>query len=297
MRRETILKSIINSAPDELKFIFFANKAIPQRLDKHPEGNVMKHIMVVTQRAINQFPDDMDIIMAAFFHDLGKYLTYEINPKTGLPAAHGHEKQSAEYVKQFSDWIESMGADPQMVHDIVLDHMKIKNIDTMRPKKREDLMNQNYYEKLEKFSSLDKGGWVEPKLKEMIREKVKLVLEQESERYMFFSNIEQMKRQCELLLNLPKDQIEAILDDGHDWAQDHIAIAKENMDQVFDFIMNETETNNTLTEGKKNVPTNPSLWSRAKSLAKKKFKVYPSAYANGWAAKWYKSKGGKWKTK
>ena len=45
----------------------------------------------------------------------------------------------------------------------------------------------------------------------------------------------------------------------------------------------------------KNVPTNPTLWSRAKSLAKSKFDVYPSAYANGWAAKWYKSKGGGWK--
>ena len=45
----------------------------------------------------------------------------------------------------------------------------------------------------------------------------------------------------------------------------------------------------------KNVPTNPTLWSKAKSLAKSKFDVYPSAYANGWAAKWYKSKGGGWK--
>ena len=46
----------------------------------------------------------------------------------------------------------------------------------------------------------------------------------------------------------------------------------------------------------KNVPTNPSLWSRAKSLARSKFDVYPSAYANGWASKWYKSKGGGWKS-
>jgi predicted RNA binding protein YcfA (HicA-like mRNA interferase family) len=46
----------------------------------------------------------------------------------------------------------------------------------------------------------------------------------------------------------------------------------------------------------KNVPTNPSLWSKAKSLARSKFDVYPSAYANGWAAKWYKSKGGGWKS-
>ena len=45
-----------------------------------------------------------------------------------------------------------------------------------------------------------------------------------------------------------------------------------------------------------NKPTNPALWSKAKSLARQKFDVYPSAYANGWAAKWYKSKGGGWKT-
>ncbi len=44
----------------------------------------------------------------------------------------------------------------------------------------------------------------------------------------------------------------------------------------------------------KSKPKNPSLWSRAKALARKKFKEYPSAYANAWASKWYKSKGGKW---
>ena len=49
-----------------------------------------------------------------------------------------------------------------------------------------------------------------------------------------------------------------------------------------------------LTE--ENKPTNPELWARAKSMAKQKFDVYPSAYANGWAAKWYKSKGGGWKS-
>ena len=50
-----------------------------------------------------------------------------------------------------------------------------------------------------------------------------------------------------------------------------------------------------LIEGTKNVPTDPELWSRAKSAAKKKFDVYPSAYANAWAAKWYKKRGGGWK--
>ena len=60
-------------------------------------------------------------------------------------------------------------------------------------------------------------------------------------RYMFFSNLEQMRRQCGLLLDLDEGQIEAILNSGHDWAADHIAEAKNNMDQVFDLLMNETK--------------------------------------------------------
>jgi hypothetical protein len=46
----------------------------------------------------------------------------------------------------------------------------------------------------------------------------------------------------------------------------------------------------------KNCPTDPAKWSASKSAAKSKFDVYPSAYANGWAAKNYKGKGGGWKT-
>jgi hypothetical protein len=44
-----------------------------------------------------------------------------------------------------------------------------------------------------------------------------------------------------------------------------------------------------------NVPTSPDKWARAKAAARSKFKVYPSAYANLWAAKKYKSMGGGWK--
>jgi len=45
----------------------------------------------------------------------------------------------------------------------------------------------------------------------------------------------------------------------------------------------------------KNVPTSPEKWARAKAAAKSKFAVYPSAYANGWASKKYKSMGGGWR--
>jgi hypothetical protein len=204
------------------------------------------------------------------------------------------------------------------------------------------------------------------KLEQIIKVQLKKVIEeQETENYMFFSNLEQIKRQCELLLGFDKQMIENLLQNGHDWADDHITVSKENLDQVFDFIMNEKEggqqgelnescwdgykqvgskmkngkmvpncvpKNKSIKEASspaqqaaiainmkkkgqtpksemsekemyeameidesKNCPTDSAKWSASKAAAKAKFDVYPSAYANGWAAKNYKAKGGGWK--
>ena len=46
-----------------------------------------------------------------------------------------------------------------------------------------------------------------------------------------------------------------------------------------------------------NVPVNKALYARVKAEAKRKFKVYPSAYANAWASKEYKRMGGTWSGK
>jgi ethanolamine utilization protein EutQ (cupin superfamily) len=124
---------------------------------------------------------------------------------------------------------------------------------------------------------------------------IKKVLKEEhdgSSRYMFFSNLEQMRRQCDLLLDLDESMVEKILDNGHDWAQDHISESKNNMDQVFDFLMNETKKDgmelsmdiddkDMVKEGEKKVGT--KLCSRGIASAKAKYDVYPSAYANGHA--------------
>jgi hypothetical protein len=105
--------------------------------------------------------------------------------------------------------------------------------------------------------------------------------------YMFFSNLQQIARQCKMLLDLDPEMIDEILQDGHDWADDHVSEAKTNMDQVFDFIMNEKRKMDqyvdyeVVNEGRKKTGT--KLCARGKAAAKSKFKVYPSAYANGYA--------------
>jgi len=51
-----------------------------------------------------------------------------------------------------------------------------------------------------------------------------------------------------------------------------------------------TKRKNTKRKGA--TPTNKALYSRVKAEAKRKFKVYPSAYANGWLVRTYKKRGG-----
>ena len=115
----------------------------------------------------------------------------------------------------------------------------------------------------------------------------KVLSEQERANYMFFSNLEQIKRQCEMMLEMDQDKLDDIIQNGHDWADDHISEAKTNIDQVFDFFKNELERESQyvdyedIHEGKKKTGT--PLCSRGKAAAKSKFKVYPSAYANGYA--------------
>tara|TARA_R100001510_G_C7559862_1_gene140313 strand:- start:540 stop:725 length:186 start_codon:yes stop_codon:yes gene_type:complete len=51
-------------------------------------------------------------------------------------------------------------------------------------------------------------------------------------------------------------------------------------------------TKRKTTKKKGATPTNKALYARVKAEAKKKFKVYPSAYANGWLVRTYKKRGG-----
>ena len=49
------------------------------------------------------------------------------------------------------------------------------------------------------------------------------------------------------------------------------------------------------TRRKRNVPTNAKLYARVKAATKRKFAVYPSAYANAWLVREYKKRGGRYR--
>jgi hypothetical protein len=57
----------------------------------------------------------------------------------------------------------------------------------------------------------------------------------EHENYMFFGNLETMKRLIDELMKMDHSKIDSILTE-HDWASDHVSVATENLEQVFDFL-------------------------------------------------------------
>ena len=57
--------------------------------------------------------------------------------------------------------------------------------------------------------------------------------------YMFFKNIESIKHYISEIEQLDQKEIGELLDNGHDWAADHIAVATDCIQQVSNFLRNE----------------------------------------------------------
>jgi len=57
--------------------------------------------------------------------------------------------------------------------------------------------------------------------------------------YMFFGNLETIKRYVDAMLEMDPMAVNELLDNGHDWAADHIATSKDDIEEVANFLMNE----------------------------------------------------------
>ena len=150
-------KDIYNALPIDLKKRVYNLKNYDQRRDKHPEGNVLKHTIAVTNRALKT--GDIDFALSALFHDIGKDKTAKLHPKKGFWTHYGHEKVSAKLVLKYKKWIKSMGGNVLDIYYIVKEHMRMKVFDKMKWTKQDKLSKFRAFPKLKKFSqTMDIGG-------------------------------------------------------------------------------------------------------------------------------------------
>jgi hypothetical protein len=66
--------------------------------------------------------------------------------------------------------------------------------------------------------------------------------------YMFFGNLKIIKREIDKLIQMDPEKVDSILSNNHDWASDHIATAKDDIQEVSDFLINEVSKNAYLSQ-------------------------------------------------
>lgn len=56
--------------------------------------------------------------------------------------------------------------------------------------------------------------------------------------YMFFGNLQTLKRSIDHLLRMDQATVDRILANGHNWAEDHISTSKDDVEEVYNFLVN-----------------------------------------------------------
>ena len=57
--------------------------------------------------------------------------------------------------------------------------------------------------------------------------------------YMFFQNLASIKHYIDEIMKMNPDDVDNLIKNGHDWAADHIATSKDDIQEVADWIRNE----------------------------------------------------------
>ena len=72
----------------------------------------------------------------------------------------------------------------------------------------------------------------------MKKSQLQQLIKEELGRYMFFENLKIIKNAVDKMLQLDDKMVDGILASGHDWAADHIATSKDDVEEVYNFLMN-----------------------------------------------------------
>ena len=60
--------------------------------------------------------------------------------------------------------------------------------------------------------------------------------EGESQNYMFFNNLQTIKRLVDDMLEMDEKEVDEMLTNGHNWALDHMATSKDDVEEVYNFL-------------------------------------------------------------
>lgn len=114
--------------------------------------------------------------------------------------------------------------------------------------------------------------------------------DEDESNYMFFNNLSRIKRFADMLLEMDKSKIDEMLNNGHDWANDHVTKAKENLNQVFDFFYEELKQvseSHKVSDFERKYSMDPVWWAawREENEKEKKLNIKKDAFSKTYEVK------------
>jgi len=153
---------MINLLPTE---IIEKLKKCTQDTIHHPEGSVYNHIIQVYNNVCTFWNSDIDLLISAIFHDLGKLESTQYKPIYYMGrlvrfkiSNIGHEFKSLKYIDEYKHLFDKYNVNWEKVYELVSNHMmchKYINNELKKPNKRKLYEGNQYFIDIIKFSMCD----------------------------------------------------------------------------------------------------------------------------------------------
>jgi predicted HD phosphohydrolase len=128
----------------------------------HAEGNCLIHTRMVYDEAVKT--GNIDLCLAAIFHDLGKIDTHVVKiDQYGKKkiSHHKHEYASLKYIDEYFHLYKDFSTNKEKIIEIVKNHMRAHlytSHQMKRPFKRQQFEKNPYFDEIIEFSGCDERG-------------------------------------------------------------------------------------------------------------------------------------------
>lgn len=113
----------------------------PQDSIWHPEGNVLKHSVLVADYLF-ETGKSFETVMSGLFHDLGKVTTTQARPEPGSYSSHGHAKESARLIRKMAEEMKFSNELTETMAEVAYDHMSLLDYENMKKSTIKRYMNK-----------------------------------------------------------------------------------------------------------------------------------------------------------
>jgi hypothetical protein len=152
-------RDYFNRLPKDIQKLYIC----AQRIKHHPEIWVYTHTRMVFEQVLKLYGNDVNLLVAALFHDIAKKDCKRVYHKNGIvKTSHiGHEKRAIGYINMFIHLFDDLNIDADLITSVVENHMRAHQYTDGTLKKiskRKAFEDLRYFDDIIKFSKCDMGG-------------------------------------------------------------------------------------------------------------------------------------------